>query len=82
MIPPRRNTAAARLAALLDALETDLRGASPDEIQAAVRETGRARETAVREIRSLLRDAEAQGHGVYPLGPSDDERDGISILRH
>jgi hypothetical protein len=79
---PRRNTAAARLAALLDALETDLLGASPDDVQASLRETGRARESAVREIRSLLRDAETQGHDHYPLDLPVDERDRINTQRH
>jgi hypothetical protein len=78
---PRWNHASA-LAALLDALEADLLGASPEEMRAALRETGRARESAVGEIRSLLRDAEAEGHNRGPLVLPSDERDGMGTQRH
>jgi predicted component of type VI protein secretion system len=79
---PRRNTAAARLAALLDALEADLLTTSPEEVRAALQETGRTREGAIRELRSLLRDAEIQGDGRYPSALPADERDGIRTQLH
>jgi hypothetical protein len=78
---PRSNLASA-LAALLDALEADLLGASPEEVHAALRETGRARESAVGEIRSLLRDTEAEGHNRCPLALPSDESDGMGTQRH
>ena len=69
--------AASALAALLDALEADLLGASKSEVQAALCETGRAREGAVRELRSLLHDAKAAGHDRCPFARPHDERDEI-----
>ena len=70
------------LAALLDALEADLLGAPRDEAQAALRGTGWARERAVRELRALLRDAEAEGHdGRLPTRPCDGQ-DGMGTQRH
>jgi hypothetical protein len=81
MIPPR-NTAAA-LAALLDALEADLlHAASPEEVPAAFLEAGRARDGAIRELRSLLRDATAQGDDRYPCAPLADKRDGMRTQLH
>lgn len=73
---------ASALAALLDALEADLLGASPEEVQAALRETGRARESAVHELRALLRDAEADGHDGCPLALPCDGQDGMDTKRH
>jgi len=70
------------LAALLDALEANLLGAPSEEVQAALRETGRARESAVREVRSLLREAEAEGHDRCPLATPSDERDEMDTQRH
>ncbi len=70
------------LAALLDALEADLLSAPPEEVQVALRETGRARESAVRELRSLLREAEVEGRDPCPLALPPDERDGIGTQRH
>ena len=73
--------AASSLHALLDALEADLLGAPPEEVRAALRETGRARESAVR-VRSLLREAEAESHDPRPLASPSDERNGMGVQRH
>jgi hypothetical protein len=78
----RRWDQAAALAALLNALEADLLGAASEDVWTALRETGRARESAVGEIRSLLRDAAAEGHDRCPLSPPSDERDAIGTRRH
>ncbi len=77
-----RWNAPSALAALLDALEADLFGVSPEEVQAALRETGRAREGAVQEVRTLLRDAEADGHDGCPLALPCDGQDGMGTQRH
>ena len=77
-----RWTAASALAALLDALEADLLGASPEQVQAGLRETGRAQEGAAQEVRALLRDAEADGHDGRPLALPRDEHDGMVTKRH
>jgi hypothetical protein len=69
-------------ASALDALEADLLGASPEEVQAALRESGRARESAVGEIRLLVRDAEADDRNSGPLALPFDERDGMGTQRH
>ncbi len=45
------------LTAFLDALEQDLLAAPADEVHAALRETGRAREAACQEVRTLLKEA-------------------------
>jgi signal transduction histidine kinase len=73
---------ASALAMLLDDLEGELLGAAPEEVQAALRETGRARESAVGEMRSLLRDAETEGLGSCPIALPAAERDGIGTRRH
>lgn len=70
------------LTALLDALEADLLGAPKQEVQAALRETGRAREGAIHELRSLLRDAQAGGHDCCPLVTLPEEHDGMGTQRH
>ena len=70
------------LTALLDALEADLLGAPKQEVQAALRETGRAQESAIHELRSLLRDVQADGRNRCPLSPLSDEHDGMSTQRH
>ena len=67
---------------LLDALESDLFGASAEEVRAALSETGRARESAVRELRSLLRDAEADGHDRCPIPRPFDEQDRTDTRWH
>ena len=80
MIP--RWDAASALAALLDVLEADLLGVPSEEVQAALRETGRARESAIRELRSLLRDTEADGQERCPLALPSDEHDAMGTQRH
>lgn len=61
------------LAALLDALEADLLGAPSQDLRAAFREAGLAPESAVRDLRALLRDAaEAKDQDRYlPTLPCD-----------
>ena len=46
--------AAAALDLLLDALEAEILAASDDDIQAAVAATGRLRDAALREVKSVL----------------------------
>ena len=77
----RWNTPAA-LTALLDALESDLLGAPKEDVQAALRETGRAKDGAIREIRSLLRDAESDSDDRCPLTLPSDEHDKTGTQRH
>ena len=77
-----RWNAASTLAVLLDALEADLLGAPQEDVQAALRETGRAREGAAQEVRALLRDAEADGHDGRPLVLPRDEHGGMDTKRH
>ena len=77
----RWNTPAA-LTALLDALEADLLGVSKEEVHAALRETGRTKEGAAREIRSLLRDAERDSNDRYPLALPSDEQNEMGTQRH
>lgn len=77
----RWNTPSA-LVALLDALEADLLGVPGGEVQAALRETGRAREAAAQEVRALLRDAEADGRDGCPLALPCGGHDGIGTQRH
>ena len=72
----------AALAVLLDALEADLLRAPNGDLGAALRETCRAKEGAIREIRSLLRDAEGRSENGYPLTLPFDEHDGWSTQRH
>lgn len=78
---PRWNTASA-LAALLDALEADLLGASTMEVQAALRETGRARESAAQEVKALLHHAEVGGHDGCPLALPCGGHGGMGTRRH
>ena len=70
------------LAALLDALEQDLLAAPADEVRDAQHATGRARQAACQEVRSLLDDAVAAGEdGPTPrAAPEADIR--ASRLRH
>jgi len=74
--------AASALAALLDALEAELLGAPRDETQAALRGTGWARERAVRELRALLRDAEADGQDGRPPALPRGGHHGMGTQRH
>ena len=50
----RRDDAVGRLATLLDRLAGEVQGASDAEVEAALRETGRARGAALHEVRALL----------------------------
>ena len=72
----------AALTALLDALEADLLGAPKEDVQAALRDTSRAKEGAIREIRSLLRDAEGGNDDPYPPAPPFGEHDRLGTRRH
>jgi hypothetical protein len=49
----------AMLTALLDALEAELLAARTEEVRDALRLTGRARDAACQEVRSLLNEARA-----------------------
>ena len=73
---------AAALARLLDALEADILDAPAEDIRAALRETGRAREGALHEIRSLLRQAEAAEDGHGAAMPRDGPGGGVGAHRH
>ena len=70
------------LTALLDALEADLLGAPKQEVQEALRESGRARKGAIHELKSLLRDVQASGHDRYPLATLPEEHDGMGTQLH
>ena len=50
----RRDDAAARLTTLLDRLAVELLDAPDAELEAALRETGRARTAALHEVKELL----------------------------
>jgi len=54
------------LEALLDALEADLVAASIDDVQDAMRETGRSKDGACREVRSVLDGAAAASEDCLP----------------
>jgi hypothetical protein len=73
---------ASALSALLDALEVDLIDAPKQEVQAALHETGRVQESAIYELRSMLRDVQAEGHNRHPLAKLPDEHDGMSAQQH
>ena len=70
------------LVALLDAMEADLLSTPVDEVQAALHETGRAREGAIQELRSLLRDVQADGHDRCFPATLSDKYDGMGTRRH
>ena len=80
MTTPRDTSAA--LTALLDALEVDLLGAPKEDVQTALRETGRAKRVAVSEIRSLLREAESDSADQYPLALRADGHNKMGAQRH
>lgn len=80
MTPPWNAPSA--LAALLAALEADLLGAPREDVQAALRETGRAREGAAQEVRALLRHAEADGRDGCPLALPCGGQHGMGTQRH
>lgn len=54
------------LLAVLDALEQDLLAAPAEEVRDALRETGRARDGACQEVRSLLDGAAAASEDEPP----------------
>jgi hypothetical protein len=58
------------LTALLDALEQELLAAPPDEVRDAWRETGRARNIACQEVRTLLDEAIAASEDGSTATPS------------
>jgi hypothetical protein len=67
----------AALTALLDALEAELLAAPPVEVRFSLRLTGRARDAACDEVRSLLDEAKAAtDEGSAQVRPHDmrDER--------
>ena len=70
------------LAALLDAMEADLLSTPVDEVEAALRETGRARDDAIQELRSLLRDVEGDGHDHCLPATLPDKHNGMGTRRH
>ena len=70
------------LAVLLDALEADLLVAPMQEVRTALRETSRARESAICELRSLLRDVQAADHDRCSPTPLPDDHDGMNGQRH
>jgi hypothetical protein len=77
----------AMLTALLDALEAELLAAPMEELQDTLRLTGRARDVACQEVRSLLNEARAATEDSSArTGPHDirGEQIGLhlSIYRH
>ena len=66
----RRPDPSSALLALLDAVEAELLAAPAAEVRDVLRETGRARDGACREVRSLLDDAAAASEdGPVPAAP-------------
>ncbi len=75
----------AALEALLDAMEADLLAAPAEDVQDALRETGRSKDGAYREIRLMLDEAFAADEGCTPTRtPSNlGSQDGLHRLyRH
>lgn len=70
------------LTALLDALEQDLLAAPVNEVRDAQCETGRARQAASQEIRSLLNEAVTTSEDDHPEVPSPGTRLQSGIHRH
>ena len=70
------------LTALLDALEQDLLAAPVDEVRDAQRATGRARQAACQEVRSLLDEPVAAGEDSPAPIPSPETGVRGSRLRH
>jgi len=60
------------LTALLDALERELLAAQADEVRAALRETGRARNIACQEVRAMLNEAIAASEEGSAATPPPD----------
>jgi hypothetical protein len=80
MTSPRDTPAA--LTALLDALEADLLHAPTPDVRSALRETGRSRDSAVYEVRSLLRDVQADDTDRCPPSVLSEKPDGMRVRRH
>jgi hypothetical protein len=85
MIRPAHSPAALR--ALLDALEAELLAAPVEELRDTLRLTGRARNAACQEVRSLLDEASAateEGSArVMPRDRRDEPaRPGLGLYRH
>ena len=57
-------------------------GTPVNEVQAALRETGRAREGAIQELRSLLRDVQADGEDQCLPTTLADEHSEMDTRRH
>ena len=70
------------LTALLDALEEDLLAAPVNEVRDAQVETGRARQAAYQEVRSLLNEAVTASESDHPELPSRGNRLQSGIHRH
>ena len=72
----------AGLTALLDALAAELAAASAEELNDALRETGRARDVVCREIRSLLAQAMVAGEEEPVAAPPFDAAIRNGLHRH
>ena len=77
----------AALAALLDALEAELLAAPTEEVRDTLRLTGRARDAACQEVRSLMNEAQAAtGEDSAPTKPHDIRNEpvrlGLGLYRH
>ncbi len=70
------------LTALLDALEQDLLAAPVDEVRDAQCETGRERQAASQEVRSLLNEAVTASEHDHPDAPSGGTHLQSGIHRH
>lgn len=70
------------LTALLDALEQDLLTAPVDEVRDAQCETGRARQAASQEVRSLLNEAVTASEDNHPDVMSGGTHLQSGIYRH
>ena len=73
---------ASRLRTLLDALEADLLAAPVAELLAALGETGRARDSACEEVRSLLGEAVLASVDEAPVAVSPDAQTQPGLTRH
>ena len=83
----RRADPLAALTTLLDALEAELLAAPTVEVRFSLYLTGRARDAACQEVRSLLTDAgAATEEGSAPTRPHDVRdgqiRPGLGLYRH
>jgi hypothetical protein len=78
----RMGHAPSGLTALLDALERDLLAAPKDEVRDAMGETGRARDAACQEIRSLLNEAMAASDDGSAVTAPPNIRARTGLPRH